>query len=58
MEAIQLIRLADILLIGPYLIYIGSRAGVSRINRYLLIGIGLGTIIYNAYNFIEEQNKT
>lgn len=53
----QLIRLADVFFIGPFLIYVGFKQGISKSDKYLLIGIGVATIAYNAYNFIEIYNK-
>lgn len=52
----QRVRLWDILLLGPALIIIGLLPVINIPMRAILIGIGAGTIIYNAY-FYNKYKK-
>lgn len=51
----QLIRLIDVLLIGPVLIYSGFREQNVYLKAGLII-IGILTILYNAKNYIKNVN--
>lgn len=50
----QGIRLADVFLIGPLLIYAGTRRKLSRPIKGALIASGVLTIIYNASNYMRN----
>lgn len=60
LEKSQPVRLLDIFLVGPFLIWYGLRYDYSRkhkettrpIVKAVLLMIGFYTIVYNAYNFI------
>ena len=60
LEKSQPVRLLDIFLVGPFLIWYGLRYDYSRkhketthpILKAVLLMIGFYTIVYNAYNFI------
>jgi hypothetical protein len=52
----QTVRLADVFVIGPAMIAIGSRAGLSETERAFLIGTGFLTIIYNAANYFNAKD--
>lgn len=47
----QPIRLIDIFLMGPFLIWAGSMMPDSAI-KVLLIMAGIGTIVFNAHNYL------
>jgi hypothetical protein len=49
----QLIRLADVFLIGPILIYASTFKTLPAYLRVLLFVIGVATIIYNGRNYIK-----
>lgn len=53
----QFVRLLDIFLIAPILIYAGVSGKVTRTLAGILIFIALVTIIYNGYYFIKYSNK-
>tara|TARA_R110000824_G_scaffold241807_1_gene430573 strand:+ start:3123 stop:3344 length:222 start_codon:yes stop_codon:yes gene_type:complete len=48
----QAIRLVDVYFIAPYLMWIGFRAkGLTKIERRILQGIAVSTLVYNARNY-------
>lgn len=51
----QAIRLLDVFVIGPYLIWLGGRE--RGIHHPLLVGLGLATMIYNGVNWMTEDEK-
>jgi hypothetical protein len=51
----QWVRLGDVFLFGPFLIWLGLREKILWIKVVLII-LGTTTIAYNLRNFIE-QNK-
>jgi lysozyme len=53
MQKSQLVRLLDVPL-GAALIWVGTRQR-RRAFRYFLVGAGLGTIIYNARNYLANK---
>ena len=55
----QEIRLIDVFLLGPFLIWAGlQKKRLSKTSQLLLIGGGVATIIYNAKNFLEVKQIT
>lgn len=54
----QTIRLADVFLIAPYLFYVSSKSKLSRFDKNLLFGLGVATLVYNGFNYLENiKNK-
>jgi hypothetical protein len=53
----QAVRLADVFLIAPYLLYVSSKRELSELDRNLLFGLGVATLFYNAINYIQNKNK-
>lgn len=51
----QIIRLADVFLIGPILIYASFFKTLPTPLRILLFVIGVATIIYNGRNYIKKK---
>jgi hypothetical protein len=48
----QRIRLIDVFLLGPYLIWVANRPNRLRhTDRVLITGIGIATIVYNWTNY-------
>jgi hypothetical protein len=53
----QQVRLIDIFLIAPFLVYIGYKAkGINKTERSLLYVLGISTLIYNANNYLKNNN--
>ena len=49
----QAARFADVIFIGPYMIWFALVAkDISILNSSLMIALGIGTIIYNLKNFV------
>lgn len=51
----QAVRLFDILLFAPILIYIGWSGKMNNTIRTILIVMGIGTIAYNGYYFLKYK---
>lgn len=56
-ESVQLVRLADVFLIGPFLVYVGTRRELPIAVRLGLWAVGVGTVIYNGRNYLREASK-
>jgi hypothetical protein len=52
---VQDIRLIDVFIIGPFLIYVGMKKELSLPVRLVLIGFGAATIIYNGNNYLKNN---
>lgn len=50
------VRMIDLLLFGPLLIYAGVK-GINKTVKYLLISLAVLTIVYNAYYFLKYENQ-
>lgn len=55
LDTVQLIRLLDVFLIAPILIYVGTRKGIATWQRVALIIIGILTLLYNGVNYIKNK---
>ena len=55
----QIVRILDVLIIGPWLIYIALKLDIPKYFKIGLLVIGILTIVYNLINFIEvyRSNK-
>lgn len=51
----QAIRLADVFIIGPVMIYAGLGKRPPKIVQTALIILGVLTILYNARNYLANQ---
>lgn len=52
----QEIRLMDVLILGPFMIWAGLQTKqLPDIAKLLLIGAGIGTVIYNGNNYLKIQ---
>ncbi len=49
----QLIRLADVAYIGPFMLYAATR--LKGQDRQIMAALGLATIIYNGINFVKNE---
>lgn len=52
---VQDIRLIDVFVIGPFLMYVGMKKELSLPVRLTLLGFGAATIIYNANNYLKNR---
>lgn len=54
----QAIRVADVVAIGPLMIYFGTKArSVPRPLRTAMVLFGVGTIVYNGLNFLAVKQR-
>jgi hypothetical protein len=53
----QMIRLLDIFLIGPLMIYFGQKSKPLSVFSMLLVFFGATTITYNLKNYLFIQNS-
>lgn len=49
----QLVRIADVFILGPFLIYVATIKSLPKHIRAILFLIGILTIIYNGKNYIK-----
>ena len=47
----QGVRAFDVVVLGPFLVWVGARRELGDLERFLLVAAGLGTIAYNFRNF-------
>jgi len=52
---VQDIRLIDVFVLGPFLMYVGMKKELSLPIRLTLLGFGAATIIYNANNYLKNK---
>lgn len=50
----QAVRVADVFLIGPAMIWAGLDISPPRWLRWGLVAAGVGTIVYNARNYLLQ----
>lgn len=51
----QAIRLADVFIVGPVLIYASTFNSLPKPLRFMLFIIGLATILYNGNNYLKNR---
>lgn len=51
----QQVRLIDVFVISPILIYAGTKKALPTWLRYSLIGIGVATAYYNGKNYLSNK---
>lgn len=56
-ERAQIIRVLDVMLLGPAMVYAGMGKDLPEGLKALMLLTGLGTILYNGYNLIENSKK-
>lgn len=54
---VQNVRLVDVFVIAPFLIYVGSNKTLSNPIRFGLWAIGIATLMYNADNYLKNIKK-
>ena len=54
----QAVRLYDVFLLAPFLLYVGYKAkGITKLERYGIYLIGISTILYNGRNYLKNKKK-
>ena len=53
----QNIRMLDVLVIGPFMIYASQTAKLNTFERNILFVLGVATIIYNGKNYYETKRN-
>lgn len=56
-EQKQLVRVFDVFIFSPLLLYIASRGTLTKWMRYTLVFLAVGTIIYNGYYFLKYRKE-
>lgn len=52
----QIVRLADVFFIAPFMFYIASKKTLTSLDRNIMFGLAFATLFYNAKNYIENRN--
>jgi hypothetical protein len=52
---VQTIRLIDVFVIAPILIYASTQDRISKPTRYAILAIGVATLIYNGHNYLKVK---
>ena len=53
----QHIRLVDVFLIAPFLIYTSTLKNNSQLVRFSLLVLGVSTFVYNGINYLKEKEN-
>lgn len=53
----QTVRLLDVFLYGPFLMYASTTKKLTSTTRIGLVSLGIGTIIYNWVNYVKIQKQ-
>jgi len=53
----QLIRLVDVLVLGPFMIYAARRPRLNALEKTTLTAIGAATVLYNLANYLAERKR-
>jgi len=54
---VQKIRLLDVFVIAPILIYGSTQETLSKPMRYALLTIGVATLFYNGHNYLKAKEN-
>ena len=53
----QAIRLLDVGLFGPMMVLSALNKEPPEYMRFAMLGIGIGTIVYNLHNYLEQEKS-
>lgn len=53
----QLVRLIDVLILDPFMMYASVRKNLTKTERLFLTGVGFAAIIYNWRNYAEGEKR-
>lgn len=56
LNLVQVIRILDVVFIGPLMIYSGTK--IKGLAGNVMIFLGISTIIFNGYNFYLHNKQT
>lgn len=51
----QFVRMLDVMILGPAMIYAGTDKVIPKPLKLLLLLTGIGTVIYNGRNYLENE---
>ena len=51
----QVVRLIDVFFIAPFLVYASTKSKLSKLDKYVLLGLGVATLYYNGVNYLENK---
>jgi hypothetical protein len=54
---VQTVRLIDVFVIAPILIYAGGQKSISEPLRYAILTIGVATLFYNGHNYLKAREN-
>lgn len=54
---VQIIRLIDVFVIAPILVYASTQENINKPIRYALLGIGIATFVYNGHNYLKVKRN-
>lgn len=57
-QILQIVRIADIVILTPYLLKLSEDPKIDKIDRETLKIIGVGTFVFNLANFIKNLNPS
>ena len=52
---INQVRLLDVFVVAPILIYAGTRKELNKTLKTALIGLGIATLVYNGNNYLKNK---
>lgn len=52
---VQTVRLIDVFLIAPFLMYVGTNKSLSTPVRATLWGLGIATLLYNGHHYLKNK---
>jgi hypothetical protein len=53
--SVQEVRLMDVFIVAPFLLYAGTLPSIPKSVRYGLIGLGVATLLYNGYHYLKNK---
>lgn len=54
---VQYVRILDVVVVAPFLIYVGMRKELPQTIRAMLIGLGIATLLYNGINYLKNRQS-
>lgn len=54
---VQHVRILDVVVVAPFLIYVGMRKELPQTIRAMLIGLGIATLLYNGINYLKNRQS-
>jgi hypothetical protein len=52
---VQTIRLIDVFVIAPILIFASTQDRIGKPTRYAILAIGIATLVYNGHNYLKVK---